>query len=143
MSSTYKPLVARPHSEIDRDAARGTLGTAKARRGAELSTDQKRKLKRVHFLHCWELKRWEQVRKAVAYYEGGKRKGRWSPPPPRVDWQAVGLSSRHGIFMHPDRARSWTHEYGKKIRSLIRSGVHTDLPAFTVSRQCLGMLPQS
>jgi hypothetical protein len=129
--STYKPLVARPHSEIDRDAARADV-TAKRRRGKALSAEQRQRLQKVHLLHCKELADWKIHRRAVVHAVNGQKRAKWQPPPPRIPWQKVALDREFGIFLPVERAKAWVETFGKQLRSAIRLGHLPDMPAWLV-----------
>ena len=127
----YKHAVARPHDSVNQDDRRGSV-SGPATRGSEFTSNQRRKLKMVYYLHCWEMKRWHRQRRAIIFTVDKKRKVKWASAPPVVDWNRVAYHPDFGIFRAVKEIKAWVAAYGRQLRKEIRAGLLNDMPDYMV-----------
>ena len=130
-AALFKSTVARPHESVDQDSGRGSV-SGRATRGPAFTSNQRRKLKQVYYLHCWEMKRWVRLRQAIVVTVSGKRKVKWASAPPVVDWNRVAYHPDFGIFRAVKEIKAWVAAYGKQLRKEIRAGLRDGMPAYVV-----------
>mgnify|MGYP006077621921 CR=1 FL=1 len=137
--SCRAPSVARPHATIDLDKARAKPSSGKPKEFVRLSDGQRRKLRKVLFVHLQQISVWRKKRGLVRRSGKAKPPVKWTPPPPRIDWHAVAHSHDYGIYTTSETARRWIEKYRRNLRREILDGERLGCPEWAVSR--LASLP--